>query len=174
MIVRMAKIRVVGTRERLAETLRVLQDFGLLHLAENTPHGPLAPLALSPHDLRRRRQLVRLVDDVQFSLDALGLHQEMAPAAAPAEVSDLARWARRARRVRQRVAELLASQVRLQEERALIQRYRELLDALGPQLKKLARMPRVVTHAVVIPAAERSAAEEVIAALRARGNGDRR
>ncbi len=172
MIVRMAKIRVVGARERLAETLRVLQDFGLLHLAESTPHEPLAPMALSPRDLRRRRQLVRLVDDIQFSLEALGFHQEMAPAAAPAEVSDLARWARRALRVRGRVAELLASQVRLREERALIQRYRELLDALGPQLKKLARMPRVVTHAVVIPAAERSAAEEVIAAMRARGNGD--
>ncbi|MEW5914861.1 MAG: V-type ATPase 116kDa subunit family protein [Gemmatimonadota bacterium] len=51
------------------------------------------------------------------------------------------------------------------EESALIQRYRDLLDALAPELRQLSQSPHVVTHAVIVPAAERQAVEALVAAL---------
>jgi V/A-type H+-transporting ATPase subunit I len=172
MIVRMSKVRVLGPRDRLIDTLRVLQDFGLVHIAETTTQPGLEPVSLDPHGARRRRQLERIVADADIALEAFGAHAPAAePLGTPATISDLARWARRARRARVAVTAIAAKPVQLSEELALIQRYRELLDALGPQLRQVSQSAHLVSHAVVVPSGERRTVEEAIAALNTRTDG---
>ncbi|HEY7566783.1 MAG TPA: V-type ATPase 116kDa subunit family protein [Gemmatimonadaceae bacterium] len=165
MIIRMAKVRVLGPRARLSETLAVLQDFGLLQVAEGPVRAGLEPMSQSAFDTRRRRQLARVIEDAQFALDGLGVRQFAGAVPTPVSVSELARLARLARRARSGVARLANDEARLNEERALIQRYRDLLDALSPELHKISRSPHVVTHAVIVPATERAAVEELVSAL---------
>ena len=165
MIIRMAKLRVLGPRERLSETLGVLQDFGLMQVAEGPVRMGLELLSQSEADVRRRRQLTRIIEDVQFALDGLGVRQSREVAPTLVSVSELAKLARLARRARTRIASLASAEARLTEERALIQRYRDLLDALGPELHKISGSPHVATHAVIVPAAERAAVEELVAAF---------
>ena len=165
---RMAKVRILGPRERLAETLRVLQDFGLVQIAESSSRVGLEPVILTQRDVRRRKQLGRLIDDAQFALDALGVKRTPETPPVPATVPELARLARQARRARTAAARLAASEARLSEEAALIQRYRDLLDALAPELRQIAKSPHVVTHAAIVPAAERPVVEQLAAAMSAR------
>jgi vacuolar-type H+-ATPase subunit I/STV1 len=159
MIVQMAKVRILGPRARLDEALRAIQRVGLVQITEAPTVPGLTPLDLDPRDLRRRRQLHRLVEDTQACLEALAVKQaevDFTPAGTP--VSQLATWARLARRVRRSTVRITAEELRLNEERALIQQYRDLLNVLAPDLRELARVPHV-THAAVIPASERAAVE---------------
>lgn len=167
MIMRMSKLRVLGPLERLQETLGVLQDFGLMQVAEGPVRLGLEPILLTSLDMRRRRQLLRIIDDAQFALEGVGVPQRSDAMTASASVSELARLARLARRARRAVARLANNEARLHEESALIQRYRDVLDALAPELRRVSQSPHVVTHAVIVPAAERAAAEELVAALAA-------
>ncbi len=173
MIVRMAKVRVLGPREQLADTLRVLQDFGLVHIAETTTQPGLEPVTLDRRGARRRRQLTRIVADCDIALEAFGPHAAPADSlgTGPASLTDLACWARRARRARLAVTTIATKRAQLTEELALIQRYRELLDALGPQLRQISQSSHLVSHAVVVPSGERRTVEEAIAALNARTDG---
>jgi V/A-type H+-transporting ATPase subunit I len=165
MIMRMAKLRILGPRERLAETLGVLQDFGLMQMAEPASRVGLDPLPMTPREIRRRRQLLRIVDDAEAALEMLGVRQVLDPNGIPSDVSALARLARQVHRVRQNIAKVVSSETQLAEESALIQRYRDLLDALAPELRQLSQSPHVVTHAVIVPANERHAVESLVSAL---------
>jgi len=166
MIVPMAKVRILGPRARLDDTLRAIQRIGLVQIAETPPVPGLAPLDLDRRDLRRRRQLQRLVEDAQACLEAMLVKDgsvDFMPDETP--VSQLARWARLARRVRRATVRIAGEELRLIDERALIQRYRDLLNVLAPDLKELARVPHIVTHAVVIPASERAAVAALVDAI---------
>ena len=169
MIVPMAKVRILGPRARLGETLRAIQSFGLVQIAEAPAMPGLTPLDLDQRDRRRQKHMKRLVEDAQASLDALAVKQgEVAFAPSETPVSQLAQWARLARRVRRSTMRIAIEELRLSDERALIQRYRELLDVLAPDLRELARLPHVVTHAAVIPASERQAVEALVGSMQAR------
>ncbi|MEW5914862.1 MAG: hypothetical protein AB1762_00585 [Gemmatimonadota bacterium] len=74
---RMSKVRILGPRERLADTLRVLQDFGLMQVAEPAERIGLETLPVTARESRRRRQLLRIVDDAQSALDLLGVRQPL-------------------------------------------------------------------------------------------------
>lgn len=169
MIVPMAKVRVLGPRALLNETLRAIQRFGLVQIAEASAAPGLTPLDLDPHDPRRRRHLLRLVEDTQVSLEALSVRQsDVAFAASGTSVAELAHWARLARRVRRSTQKIASEELRLTDERALIQQYRDLLNVLAPDLRDLARVPHVATHAAVIPASERQAVEALIDSIQSR------
>jgi vacuolar-type H+-ATPase subunit I/STV1 len=169
MIVQMAKGRILGPRAVLDETLRAVQNFGLVQIAE-TPRLPgLTPLTLDLRDRRRRRHLLRTVEDTQTCLQALSAGQsEPSFVSGETTVSQLATWARLARRVRRSITKLADEELRLNDERALIQRYRDLLDVLAPDLRELARLPHVVTHAAIIPANERQAVEALVNSIESR------
>lgn len=166
----MAKVRILGPRDALQDVLRVLQDFGLLQLADRAPVPGLESVRLGARETRRGRQLRRIIDDAQVALDALGVRQRTAEVrASPATVEEFAGAARLARRARIAAVRLVDRETALGEESALIRRYRDLLDALAPDLRQLGHSPRVVTHAAIVPAAERRAAEELIASMRSLG-----
>ncbi|HVZ76732.1 MAG TPA: V-type ATPase 116kDa subunit family protein [Gemmatimonadaceae bacterium] len=161
----MARVRVMGPRERFGDTLRAMQDDGHVHVDDATPRAGLAPMPDDPRDARRRRQFERLLDDITTIEHTLGpLPRPAGPATCTVE--DFARWGRLARRTRQQALRLAEQVAQLGEERALIERYRDFLDAILPVVRRVARSPRLTCHAVVVPEAARAALDRVTAALR--------
>lgn len=130
MIVKMSKIRILGPRERLPEVLQVLQDTGVLHLSPPRPTPPLLSIELTPSQQRLRRNLRRALAD----LDAIGATLPLPPVPSldvePPTIADLARWARLAGRVRRMTDRLAGRGAVLEEERALLLKYRQLFAAL--------------------------------------------
>ena len=130
MIVKMLKVRILGPRDRLADVLRVLQDIGMLHISPPRPTPPLLSIELTPAQQRLRRNLFRTLAD----LDAIGTALPL-PAVPPANAeqpsnADLAHWARRVGRVRRMTDRLVGQGAALEEERALLLKYRQLFAAL--------------------------------------------
>ena len=81
MIVPMAKVRILGPRALLDDTLRAVQNFGLVQIAETPPLPGLTPLSLDLRDRRRRKHLLRIVEDTQVCLDAFpAKYAELSPA----------------------------------------------------------------------------------------------
>ena len=169
MIVPMAKVRILGPRALLDATLRAIQNFGLVQITPPSPLPGLTAMDLDLRGRRRRRHLVRLIEDTEACFQAFTTkHGEPAFVAGEIAVSQLASWARLARRVRRDITRIARDELALLDERALIQRYRDLLDVLAPDLRELARIPHVVTHAAVIPAAERRAVELLVDSIQSR------
>jgi V/A-type H+-transporting ATPase subunit I len=130
MIVPMTRIRVMGPRERLADVLATVQDVGVLHLTPAPEYGTLRGTVLAPKDARRRRQLLRILEDVDTVLaEAPG----PAPSAGPAPAA-CPRWARLARRTRRDLARLDDRTARLREEQAMLLRFQgffAVFESLG-------------------------------------------
>jgi V/A-type H+-transporting ATPase subunit I len=120
----MLRARIAGPRQRLDDTLGVVQDLGILHIdrprfqAGDCSNGAVA---------RERRHVERILTDVETALNRLRVAADPhAPAQCPASAADAAR---RARRVRRRAEALTASATALDEERTLLLRYREFFSA---------------------------------------------
>jgi V/A-type H+/Na+-transporting ATPase subunit I len=161
----MARVRILGPRERLDPVLRAVQDFGELHLADLPPRPGIAAASLDLPSERRRRQLTGVLEDAEGALSALDASGKAAADSA-ASVRDFARWARLARRTRREARALADRETALGEERALIGRYHDFLAAVLPVVRKVAASPRLTSHAVVIPAAARGTVDQLAAALR--------
>ncbi len=165
MIIPMARVRVLGPRERLDAALGAVQDLGQLQLADAPARKGVVAARLDLRAMRRRLQLTRALEDVDEALRSVGRSgKPVAPG--EATVSDFARWARLARRTRRQVRALLARETALDEERALVKRYREFLLAVLPVVRKVAGSPRLTSHAVVVPAAARATVDGLASALR--------
>jgi len=129
MIRTMRRVRVMGPRRELGRTLGVLQDLGSVHLASPPRLPALAPSATTRREQRLIRQLRILASDAEAACTLLGL-----PTAAPTSATDpvhWAAWARQARRLHRGAEELRDRRQRLEEERALLGKYREMLDAFA-------------------------------------------
>jgi V/A-type H+-transporting ATPase subunit I len=133
-IVRMTKVRILGPRARLEEAIRVVQDAGVLHLATPPERPHLRSFQMPPGEARRLRQLGSILEDIEGSLVQLGEETASSP---PKEstTSDLARWARLARRVRRRVIALAERSAALDEEQALLARYRGFITTFESLLR---------------------------------------
>lgn len=144
----MLRVRLMGPRARLHEVLGVVQDVGVLHLATPPENDALHTSLLSSTESRRRRQLLRILDDVEAVLD----EPATAAVAADATVSELACWARLARRVRRTRARLDDRAAALQEEQALLQRYQGFFAAFESLLAARALQPGFSAFHVVLRA----------------------
>ena len=173
MIMPMSKVRVLGPRGRLGDILAVLQDFGLLHLADAPHDVPLDTVPLSARQQRMRRQLERLVDDAGAAEAALG-RLDAAPAGPPRPGPDaparatLPRAARAAFHARRDAERLAARRHALDDERTVIAKYRELYAAFEAPLARVARVPGLSTLALVVPRREANAIGTIADALRQR------
>jgi V/A-type H+-transporting ATPase subunit I len=149
MIIEMAKLRILGPRERLEDVLRVLQDLSLVHLS-SPEAAPLARVELTPAQDRERRHLASALDDVERALSALGVAEGSAPVAASVTRAGLARWARLASRVRRETERLAARTTALEEERALIMKYQQFFSAFRALLESETRWPNATTYHVLL------------------------
>jgi hypothetical protein len=162
----MARVRLLGPRDRILPTLRAVQDFGKLHLAESATRAGMETAHLDPAQTRRRGQLERILEDIDDALHQLGADDRLLTPT-PATVSDFARWARLARRTRTEARALRDREAALEDEQALVRRYRDFLQAVLPAVRKVAGQTRLTSHAVVVPAAARGSLDARGTALRA-------
>lgn len=164
----MTRVRILGPRDRFDATLAAVQDCGKVHLLESSHVGTI-PARLDARSERRRKQLLRILGDIDEALRALGAPPVAASAPTPIEdatPSALARWARLASRTRHDARALRDREASLEEERALLVRYRDFLTAVLPAVRKVGASPRLTSHAVVVPAAARQTIEPLAEALR--------
>ena len=129
MIRTMRRIRVMGPRRGLERTLGVLQDLGSVHLGSPPRLPELAPSATTRREQRLIRQLRSLAADAETTCTLLGISTRVA-APAP-DRAPWAAWARQARRLHRAAETLRDRRQRLEEERALLGKYREMLDAFA-------------------------------------------
>ncbi len=162
MILRMSRVRVLGPREVLSQTLAALQDLGLVHLAAPTSRRLLAPFQLAPRELRLERQLKRILEDVKAGLSLLGASEpSTAAAAAP---TGWARAARQARHLRREAERLQTQERALQEERALLAKYQDVMAVFG-KLFENGVAPGVRAYLVVLRAGQVGSVERLRTSL---------
>jgi V/A-type H+/Na+-transporting ATPase subunit I len=165
MIIAMARVRVLGPKDRFDAALGAVQDFGQLQLAEPPARPGTEPAQLGPAAKRREAQLERVLEDVNEALRLLAANGRPTNARG-ATTRDFARWARLAARTARAARALRNREAALTEERALVTRYRDFLSAVLPAVRKVADSPRLTSHAVVVPASARPTVDTLAAALR--------
>ncbi len=128
----MSRIRILGPRGHLDVVLAVLQDTGLIHLAEPRSGELLQRASLSERESRQARYLRALVRDVE----GLPLRPLAAPASNPAagghgdsEITEFARWARSAGRARRWLSRLDRRVQELEAERTELARFEQFVTA---------------------------------------------
>jgi V/A-type H+-transporting ATPase subunit I len=166
MILAMAKLRLLGPRDRLPDVLRSLQTLGILHLTPPSAGAPLSHESLSPRQERERRHLLAAIEDVDQALAELSPFLGPAGRSVPAVqagVTEFARWARLASRTRRATDRLKTKATRLEEERALILKYQGFFSAFRPLLENEARWRNATVYHVLLKRTE----QDVIPRLRA-------
>ncbi|MGZ6099403.1 MAG: V-type ATP synthase subunit I, partial [Myxococcaceae bacterium] len=126
----MRRVRVMGPRRDLEPTLRVLQDLGSMHLASPPRLPALNPAPTTRREQRLLRQLRTLVADGETARTLLALPPATPGGPIPTP-PPWAAWARTARRLRRQAEQLRERRQRLEEEQALLAKYREMLDAFA-------------------------------------------
>ena len=169
MILEMAKVRVMGPRERLPDVLGSLQRLRLLHLAAPSEPATLTALSLTPRQQRERRQLASALADVEAAID--GLEPVPAPWAGGvvpgAGISELARWSLRGWRVRRALARLKAREGTLEEERALIIKYQGFFSAFRPLIENEQRSSNATVYHVLLKQGQHEALDRLRTSLAA-------
>jgi V/A-type H+/Na+-transporting ATPase subunit I len=130
MILRMARLRILGPRDRLDRVIQLLQDEGVVHLADASPTGPLRPVELSGADVRRSRHLADLARDLTALAGRVGpLPPPPGPPITPPSGHEFATWARRSRRVLRELDRLDQERRALDETRAELTRFQAFVRA---------------------------------------------
>jgi V/A-type H+-transporting ATPase subunit I len=151
MIVPMTKVRLLGARKDLPDTIRIVQDAGVLHLAQPADFIPSTTATPAATDQRRIRQLERLLTDLQVARTLLSAPapSRTKPAALP-DVRTQARWARLGRGVRRRAEALRDRRSALEEEQALVARYQRFFGAFASLESARHRFADVSAYHVVL------------------------
>jgi V/A-type H+-transporting ATPase subunit I len=147
----MTRVRLLGARSDLPDAIRIVQDAGVLHLAQPAALVPTLPSTPVAADQRRIRQLECLLADVQTAraLLAAPAPSRTQPAIRP-DVSTLAGWARLGRRVRHRAESLHDRRRALEEEQALVARYQRFFGAFASLESARHRFADVGAYHVVL------------------------
>lgn len=151
MIVPMSRVRVFGPKDRLSPTLAALQDFGGLHVIPPAEASQVRPLRREADEERRERHLRRARSSIRRALDALGISGSLPRVGASAEPSEVARWVRLARSVGREARALADRRAALEEERALLARYRPFFSTFEAMSEEAGSWPDVAAYFVVLP-----------------------
>jgi len=167
MILKMAKVRVLGPRSLLTATLRCIQDLGLVHLVAPPLEQPLTPVSLTSREERERRALARALDDIEVAIGGLGRPRPRATSnsAGRPHAGEIVRWVRAARRVRREVETIESRHEALEEERALILKYQHFFSAFRSLLATATRWPSASAYHVLLREGESGMTSRLRAAL---------
>lgn len=135
MIVEMSRVRICGPSARLAEVLAFAQREGVLHLVEPGVPPEAASVAGEPKAARHWR---RMLADVDAAIAALSPRASSGASVVPGAATREARFARRTRRHAERLQAELAA---LDDERAVLLRYRDFFAAFAPLWGRELRWP---------------------------------
>ncbi len=165
MIIAMAKIRVIGPRDRLPEVLDVIQDAGVLHLAAPAADSAVTSVVPADRENRERRNIRRLLDDVDWDLGHLGPGPGGHAAVPETAAAEPVEWARTAARLRRRLERMDAQLAHLDEERSLILKYRSFFDAFRSLLEAEPRWPHTTAYHVLLRSGDQDALPRLRQAL---------
>jgi V/A-type H+-transporting ATPase subunit I len=166
MIVPMARVRMLGPRDGIGAAIQELQDVGTLHVVEpEVEHRLLSPASLLPRQQRELRYVHLALEDTERAI-ALLRATEPPGSLAPDSGLELARWARRVRRLRLRAEALDAEETRLEEERALIEKYREIYSAFLALFEAGPERAGTHTYSLVLKDARATVLERLRQSLR--------
>lgn len=126
MILKMSRIRMLGPRERLQTCLGCIQHVGLVQLVEPAETESLIPLGLTLEQEHHVRSVRNVVEDVDSALELLGETPRPPKAAEEIPLPQAALIAGRTRRELEALAEQRQG---LEEERALILKFRPFFSA---------------------------------------------
>jgi vacuolar-type H+-ATPase subunit I/STV1 len=118
LIVTMQKVRILGSRTRVAAVIEALQDLGVVHLCRPDLASPLAAMSLTAAHARHVAHVEAALDDVEETmarLDCASLPRVMPARTAADGLPSEVRLARRARRA---AVALTGESRALEEERA--------------------------------------------------------
>jgi V/A-type H+-transporting ATPase subunit I len=118
----MSRIRMLGPIDQLQPVLRRVQDLGLVHLAEPSETGALKLMGLTPEQEQHVRGVRRVAKDVDVAIALLGEPPPRSPRTA-VELT-LPKAALIAGRARRKLESLAERQQDLEEERALLLKFR--------------------------------------------------
>lgn len=121
MILEMARIRMLGPRERLQSCLGCIQDLGLVHLVRPTESETLAPLGLTPEQAQHIRGVRKIVEDVDTAIELLGGAPKASSTGEELALPEAALVAGRSRRDLEALDDRRRAR---EEERALILKFR--------------------------------------------------
>jgi V/A-type H+-transporting ATPase subunit I len=156
----MTRVRVMGPRARLADALTTIQDVGVLHLTSTPEYPALHRSTLAAAQVRRRRQLARVLQDI----DAVLGEAPEGPSAAPG-VPACARWARLARRTRRAVTRLDDQATGLREEHAMLLRFQDFFAVFESLGLERSRRPGVTAFHILVRSDQRDILPNLVAAL---------
>lgn len=166
MIIEMSRVRLMGPRGQLPDVLRVLQDLGVLHLAEPGVTAPLAPLALTSAEAREQRHLRRALEDVERAIADLHLPPAAASKPSTPATAVFAKWARLGWRVRRVCERLDQRRAALAEERALILKYQHFFSAFRSLLESEDRWAHATAYHVLLKGGDRDTVPRLRTSLR--------
>lgn len=167
MIVRMARLGIAGPRPLVDAVLAALQDAGVLHV--DAPRLP-DPSPRDETNRRERRHIERCLADVEAAMASLGLPRARpAPPEAPARP---AAAVRRARRLRRDAERLRRSAAALDDERILLDRYREFFVAFESLVGRERAWPDGQAFYVVLRAGAAASLADLRQALEAAVSGE--
>lgn len=151
MILPMARLRILGPAERLAATVRLLQDLEVMHLAPPCDAPGCAPFAPAPAEVAERAQLVRVLADLGVAAGLLGPAPAVDAPPDPAWAADL----------RATLEGGMDARRALDEERLLLDRFEAIATAFGAVGQGTALR---AVH-LVVPAADARVVDELRDAL---------
>ena len=122
----MSRIRLLGPREQLQAVLERVQDLGLVQLVEPSETESLTSLGLTPEQERHLRGVRKVVEDVDAAIELLP--QTPSPPKAPQSI-ELPQAALIAGRCRRQLEGLAERRQAIEEERALILKFRPFFGA---------------------------------------------
>jgi V/A-type H+-transporting ATPase subunit I len=159
MILPMARVRVLGPRNKFEPALDALQDVGMLHLVTPSPVASLRPVRLSSREERLEGRLGRIRADLDTVLQHLGEPVVSRPASTePATATQLARWSRRGDRLRRELSQLDAEWRRLEEHRGELVRYERFAVAFEALREGAATGRALHAYQLVLRAGDHAAA----------------
>jgi V/A-type H+/Na+-transporting ATPase subunit I len=148
LILKMAKLRLLGPAAALDRVLAALQDLGVVHLGQPSVREGLAALEPSPAERRLDRAIRGAVEDAEAACAQLAkLGQPARPAPAAPSLARAVLVARRTRRALERLADRRAT---LGEEREILGKYRRLLAGFESLLSGLHPPYRVSAVLIVL------------------------
>jgi len=169
MILSMAKVRVLGPRNRLAETIAALQDLGTVHLADPDPVPPLERYRPSDREERHREQLREGLADVEGILERLPAdafeRPEIEASGGPPGLERLAAWIRSAGRLRREVRSLEERRAVRERQREELERYARFFDVFEAMEAGTVGPTEVRAHHLVLEEGGEEAVERLRAGL---------
>lgn len=152
MIIDMVRIRLLGPRDLLGDTVDVLQDAGVFQPAR-VRSSDVEELPDATGRDRRARQLREILEDVNHALHAFAADSRIPEGGEPeadVDVEQLADWARLAHRTRRELERIEDERGSLREERALLIRHRRYHEAFSRMLGREEAPARLRTHPLVL------------------------